>query len=165
MITLCSFHTQMVKTNYSNFGAWSSKKFEIAAFLSQWRIITNTKANQIASKRQQFQTCWKIMLWNWNSLSLHIWSDLVNFLSYLEIFLKAIPVSVVDSFFGSMTLACLNHLSDWDNLIVFPSADLSPNLANASNCSFNAFLSTGGPLSFLDWLSSFGLVMVSSAVE
>ena len=53
-----------LKTNYSNFGAWSSKKFEIAAFFSQWRIITNTKANQIASKRQQFQTCWKIMLRN-----------------------------------------------------------------------------------------------------
>ena len=54
------------------------------------------------------------------------------------------PVSVVDTFLGCMTFACLNHLSDWDNLMVFPSADLSPNLANASNCSFKAALSTGG---------------------
>ena len=54
------------------------------------------------------------------------------------------PVSVVEIFLGSITLACLNHLSDCDNLIDFPSADLSPNFAKASNCSLNAALLTGG---------------------
>ena len=37
-----------VKTNYSNFRAWSSKKFEIAALLGQSKIITNTLTIDIA---------------------------------------------------------------------------------------------------------------------
>ena len=35
----------------------------------------------------------------------------------LLIFLKAIAVSVVVTFHPSITLACLNHLSDWVNVI------------------------------------------------
>ncbi len=63
--------------------------------------------------------------------------------AFLLTFLKAIPVSVVVTFFPSITLssknnygfakkdfknlnsltfACLNHLSDWLSLMVFPSA-------------------------------------------
>ena len=53
---------QRSKTNYSNFRARSSKKFEIPALLSQSKIMTNTLANNIASKRWQFQICWKIIL-------------------------------------------------------------------------------------------------------
>ena len=45
--------------------------------------------------------------------------------THLLIFLNAMPVSVVVSFpvLPSISLACLNHLSDCESLIVFPSAD------------------------------------------
>ena len=55
-------HIRQVKTSYSIFRAGSSNKFEIAALLSQPKNITNAIANQITSKRQQFQTCLKILL-------------------------------------------------------------------------------------------------------
>ena len=61
-------------------------------------------------------------------------------------------------FLASITLACLNHLSDCDNLMVLPSAALSPNLAKASNCSFSAALSTGG-----DFLSASTLILGGSS--
>ena len=51
----------------------------------------------------------------------------------LLIFLKAMAVSVVVTFHPSITLACLNHLSDWVNVIWLPSDPDSPNLENASN--------------------------------
>ena len=51
----------------------------------------------------------------------------------LPIFLKAMAVSVVVTFHPSITLACLNHLSDWVNVIWLPSEPDSPNLENASN--------------------------------
>ena len=58
---------------------------------------------------------------------------------YLETFLNAMPVSVVESPpLAEITPACLNHLSDWLSLMVFPSAALSPNLEKRANL----FLST-----------------------
>ena len=44
-----------LKTNYSNFGAWSSNKFEIAALLSKSKTITNTLANKIVKKGGNFK--------------------------------------------------------------------------------------------------------------
>ena len=41
-------YLKVVKTNYSNFRAISSKMFEFAALLSQLKIITSTSANEIA---------------------------------------------------------------------------------------------------------------------
>ena len=52
----------------------------------------------------------------------------------METFLNAMPVSVVESPpLAEKTPACLNHLSDWLSLIVFPSAALSPNLEKRAN--------------------------------
>ena len=51
----------------------------------------------------------------------------------LPIFLKAMAVSVVVTFNPSITLACLNHLSDWVNVIWLPSEQVSPNLAKRRN--------------------------------
>ena len=51
----------------------------------------------------------------------------------LLIFLKAMAVSVVVTFHPSITLACLNHLSDWVNVIWLPSDPDSPNLENSWN--------------------------------
>ena len=52
----------------------------------------------------------------------------------LLIFLKAMAVSVVVTFHPSITLACLNHLSDWVNVIWLPSEPDSPNFEKTSNC-------------------------------
>ena len=38
----------------------------------------------------------------------------------LLIFLKAMAVSVVVTFHPSITLACLNHLSDWERVMRSP---------------------------------------------
>ena len=54
----------------------------------------------------------------------------------LLIFLKAMAVSVVVTFHPSITLACLNHLSDWVNVIWLPSDPDSPNLENSFLRSF-----------------------------
>ena len=51
----------------------------------------------------------------------------------LLIFLKAMAVSVVVTFHPSITFACLNHLSDWVNVIWLPSEPDSPNLEKTSN--------------------------------
>ena len=51
----------------------------------------------------------------------------------LLIFLKAMAVSVVVTFHPSITFACLNHLSDWVNVIWLPSEQVSPNLAKSRN--------------------------------
>ena len=51
----------------------------------------------------------------------------------LLIFLKAMAVSVVVTFHPSITFACLNHLSDWVNVIWLPSEPDSPNFEKASN--------------------------------
>ena len=51
----------------------------------------------------------------------------------LLIFLKAMAVSVVVTFQPSITLACLNHLSDWVSVIWLPSEPDSPNLEKTSN--------------------------------
>ena len=61
---------ELIKTNYSKFRAWSSNKFEIAAFLRQSDWLYCLLWFFIGLKRQQFQTSWKIMLQNKNSLSL-----------------------------------------------------------------------------------------------
>ena len=51
-----------LKTSYSIFRAGSSNKFEIAALLSQPKNIKNAIANQIPSKRWQFQNRLKSLL-------------------------------------------------------------------------------------------------------
>ena len=56
-----------------------------------------------------------------------------NQMDPLLIFLKAIAVSVVVTFQPSITLACLNHLSDWVSVIWLPSEPDSPNLEKTSN--------------------------------
>ena len=60
-----------------------------------------------------------------------------NVFFYFETFLKAMPVSVVESPLAEMTPACLNHLSDWLSLMVDPSAALSPNLEKLTNLLFS----------------------------
>ena len=52
--------------------------------------------------------------------------------THLLIFLNAMPVSVVVSLpvLPSISLACLNHLSDCDSFIVFPSADFRGRFGN-----------------------------------
>ena len=55
LVVLLMVRSFLWKRSYSNFRAWSSNKFEIATFLSQKRILTNTLANQISSKRGQFK--------------------------------------------------------------------------------------------------------------
>nr|CAI5840722.1 unnamed protein product [Callosobruchus analis] len=49
-------------------------------------------------------------------------------------FPKEMAVSVVVSLLSKMA-ACLNHLSIWVRVMVFPSALVSPNLANRTNWS------------------------------
>jgi hypothetical protein len=73
-------------------------------------------------------------------------SENVSLGEFFEIFRNAMPVSVVVIVFPSITLACLNHLSDCESFIVLPSAVLSPNFPYDSNCSFKAALSTSGAL-------------------
>ena len=59
-----------------------------------------------------------------------------------EIFLNAIPVSVVDTPpLAPITPACLNHLSDWLSLMLLPSAALSPNFAKETNLLFSTAVS------------------------
>ena len=59
-----------------------------------------------------------------------------------DIFLNAIPVSVVESPpLAAMTPACLNHLSDWLSLMLLPSAALSPNFAKETNLLFSTAVS------------------------
>ena len=65
-----------------------------------------------------------------------------NNITDFEIFLNAIPVSVVETPpLAEITPACLNHLSDWLSLMVLPSAALSPNFAKETNLLFSTAVS------------------------
>ena len=46
--------------------------------------------------------------------------------TYFEIFLNTIPVSVLEMVLGLKSPACLNHLSDWLSFIVVPSLAYRP---------------------------------------
>ena len=56
--------SNLLKTNYSNFRAWSSNKFEIATFFRQSYWLKCFLRFLIGLKEWQFQTFWKITLWN-----------------------------------------------------------------------------------------------------
>ena len=72
----------------------------------------------------------------------HMIIMIIIYYTDFEIFLNAIPVSVVDTPpLAEMTPACLNHLSDWLSLMALPSAALSPNFAKETNLLFSTAVS------------------------
>ena len=122
MIPLIFIFNSLLKTSYSNFGALSSRKFEIAAFFMQSDWLECLLSLLIGLKERQFQTFGKITVWNKNSLSLIHFHYIFTWLWFFSLISKCYAI-ILSRFLicrQVKTCLCKHDEIDWNMLKILP---------------------------------------------